>query len=488
MKQSKNMKKCHLRIIALFTLVMTSSLSCTEGGADNSGKSDLKISGISIPTSVSTSTGEEVIFKVYGQGPLAEDKVVLVSQDSQEYSLPVSTCTGTSFGFVVPDGLYTGRYILYIERGGDRVKVGDISLDIEINITFVPSDGTTVYGVVLCEGVPVPGVVVSDGYECDVTDDKGIYELKSLKNHGYVFMSIPSGYTVRRDGALPLFHQYLRQDASTLERTDFTLVRDEGQDSHTMVVMGDIHLANRNHDVNQFQTFVNDLNAYMASCPETNFYGLTLGDMSWDQYWISNGYDLTNYLDDIRKLDNLTVFNTIGNHDHEQMASGDFNTVSVYKRIVGPTYYSFNIGQVHYVVLDDIECTNPGNGTRTYNTTLVQEQIDWLAKDLSYVSADTPVVVAMHSPVYTDKGESRLGNSEKLVAALGDRTVHYFTGHTHVMYNVDKNSQYEHNAGAVCATWWWTNEETPGIHISTDGTPGGYLLFHVGGFWEQNWR
>ena len=51
---------------------------------------------------------------------------------------------------------------------------------------------------------------------------------------------------------------------------------------------------------------------------------------------------------------------------------------------------------------------------------------------------------------------------------------HIMSGHTHIMYNVEKDDHFEHNAGAVCATWWWTGKETPGIHMSTDGT-----LFHL---------
>ena len=38
--------------------------------------------------------------------------------------------------------------------------------------------------------------MVSDGTEVTVTDDKGIYELKSAKKWGYVFISVPSGYEV----------------------------------------------------------------------------------------------------------------------------------------------------------------------------------------------------------------------------------------------------------------------------------------------------
>ena len=253
-----------------------------------------------------------------------------------------------------------------------------------------------------------------------------------------------------------------------------------------MVVMGDIHLAARNNDATQFATFVNDLNTYMSANSSTKFYGLTLGDLAWDQYWISNKYDLSNYMKDIAKV-NTMVFNTIGNHDHEQLAAGDFNTVEVYKKTVCPTYYSFNIGQIHYVSIDDIECTNPGTGDRTYNTKVVNEVLDWLRKDIAEIPAAMPVVISMHSPVYNETGTNRLANSNTMLSILDGRKTHILSGHTHIMYNVEKDDHFEHNAGAVCATWWWTGKETPGIHMSTDGTPGGYLLFSVDGT-EFKWQ
>lgn len=40
---------------------------------------------------------------------------------------------------------------------------------------------------------------------------------------------------------------------------------------------------------------------------------------------------------------------------------------------------------------------------------------------------------------------------------------------------------YEHNAGAICASWWWSGYLTPGVHISPDGTPGGYSVWDVNG-------
>ena len=216
-------------------------------------------------------------------------------------------------------------------------------------------------------------------------------------------------------------------------------------------------------------------------------YALTLGDMSWDCYWVTNSYDLSTYVRDINAIKNLTIFHTIGNHDHDMAFAGDFDTVTKYKKTVAPTYYSFNIGKVHYVVLDDIECTNTGAGdadSRDYRRNLVKEQVDWLKKDLEHVSYDTPLVIAMHAPLYRDNGLSNLTNTSSIVNIVKSYTeVHFLTAHSHKIYNVDKlgtDNIYEHNTGAVCATWWWSAYETPGIHIGQDGAPGGYRIMKIG--------
>ena len=475
--------------VKIFSAIVLASMvfACTPvTGGESTSDQVLKITGVSIPATVSASTGEEVIFKVYGQGPQQTDLLVFVPTQGAEIKVPISTCKGQEFGFIVPEGMYSDTYTLHVERDTQRVKVGKLTINVTLDVTGELNADTTVYGFVLCNGKPVKDVVVSDGYQVTKTDADGIYQLASEKKHKYVFISIPSGYTVKMNGSQPVFFQYLVNSPSVKERADFTLYEDSSQDKHTMIVMGDIHLAARNNDANQFANFINDVNSYISANSSTKFYGLTLGDLAWDQYWISNGYDLTHYMKDIAKV-NAMVFNTIGNHDHEQMAAGDFNTVEVYKRVVCPTYYSFNIGKVHYVSIDDIECTNPGTGTRTYNTKVVNEVLDWLRKDIAEIAPTTPVVISMHSPVYNETGTNRLTNSNTMLSILDGRQTHIMSGHTHIMYNVEKDDHFEHNAGAVCATWWWTGKETPGIHMSTDGTPGGYLVFNVDGT-EFNWQ
>ena len=427
-------------------------------------------------------------------------------------TLGATAAAATTFWLVVPPTLFSEGITLTVtdDKGGVFEKSTTKPLEIKRNTrsrmsalrvettggAIVPEEGMTVYGRVTCGGAGVPGVVLSDGYEVVQTDAEGIYQMPSQKHHGYVFISVPSGYEVPSDGILPLIHRQLSLPAGEPEQVDFTLTKVEGQQHHTMLVFGDLHLAKRTKttgDRAQFFEFVDDVNAWTAAHPGEKIYALTLGDMTWDLYWKDNNYSFPQYLVDANALENLQVFHTIGNHDHSMYYTGDFDTVVEYKQIVAPTYYSFNIGDVHYIVLDDIECTNStinssrtdGAYNRTYNRNLVQEQLDWLAKDLASVPTSTPLCLTSHAPLYTEGGGWNIGNADALETILKRYDqVHFFTGHTHIMYNNDYSGTahlFEHNAGSVCGTWWWSAHETPGIHIGQDGSPGGYSILDVNG-------
>ena len=224
-------------------------------------------------------------------------------------------------------------------------------------------------------------------------------------------------------------------------------------------------------------------------------YALTLGDMTWDLYWYSNSYYFPQYLNTVNsQIKNLQIFHTMGNHDNDFQTRSDYDAAVKYVDQICPTYYSFNIGKVHYVVMDDIDCSSyDGSTSRNYVKSLSAEQLDWLAKDLSHVDKTTPVVVAMHAQVFypTTSGfkiDHDPVNTQRLFDILDGYTVRFVTGHTHKLFNVtpdapivDGHNFREYNSGSVCASWWWSGNLTPGIHIGTDGTPGGYGIWDVTG-------
>ena len=481
----------------LLALIAVSQLFACGGSDDEKTPADNFDVQFTGPGSVDVTEGGECTFAVSGGGksPLTTDTFILESDAGISYVCPIVNTSSDSFTVRLADGCETGYYKVFVKRDARKKSFGRIYINIVEDIDFKPDAGTTVYGIVSSAGVGVENVVVSDGAEVTVTNEKGIYQLKSAKKWGYVFISVPSGYEVPSVGVLPQFHRALKNSADVVERADFKLEKVDGQDSYKIFMLGDMHLANRTGDLGQFAQFTSDLTDYMTRHKGEKMYALTLGDMTWDLYWYSNSYYFPQYLNTFNsQIKNLQIFHTMGNHDNDFQTRSDYDAAVKYVDQICPTYYSFNIGKVHYVVMDDIDCSSyDGSTSRNYVKSLSAEQLDWLAKDLSYVAKTTPVVVAMHAQVFypTTSGfkiDHDPVNTLRLFDILDGYTVRFVTGHTHKLFNVtpdapivDGHNFREYNSGSVCASWWWSGNLTPGIHIGTDGTPGGYGIWDVTG-------
>lgn len=478
-------------LVAGLPLMACSKDEATEVASDSFGVS------FDCPSLIEVSKGGEYTFQVEGgEEPQASDVLVLESTDGISYTCTLVSVSENSFTVKISEGCESGTYRVFIKRGDRKKQIGSTYINIVEGMDFTPDAGTTVYGVVSTADGPVPGVVVSDGVEVTVTNEQGIYQLQSDKEWGYVFISVPAGYEVPAEGVLPQFYKMMKGDASTAERVDFSLTAVDGQDDYKVLVLGDMHLANRTGDLKQFMEFTSDLNAYRALHQQEKMYAIALGDMTWDLYWYSNSYALPEYLNTINsQVKGLQIFHTIGNHDYDYKATNDQDAESRFMDYIAPTYYSFNLGKVHYVVLDDIDCSNyDGTTSRDYEKRVSAGQLSWLAKDLSHVDKSVPLVVVMHAQVFypsqTDgfKVDHDVLNTTQLLNVLDGYKVHFITGHTHMNYNVTPDDAvtggrevYEHNTGAICGSWWWSGYLTPGVHLSPDGTPGGYAIWSVNG-------
>lgn len=459
------------------------------------------ITGVSIPSSIDVSAGGNVT--ITGKGFKSGDKIELTSTSNAEktFARNVTAVTDGTVTFTLPEeGFTTGKYSLRVIRGSESLMLGSLLVNLVTDQEVPDVAGMTVKGIVSHDGVGMPGVVVSDGFEVTSTNENGHYYLPSQKKTGFVFISIPGNYEVVNSGNAPQFFARLNSSASTVEQKDFSLIAADNE-NHVVIPMADWHLADRNNDKEQFTNKVlPDVNATINKYAGagTKVYALTLGDLTWDIYWYSNNFGLNEYIPFMNKV-NSPVFNLMGNHDNDPYYADDWEAENKYRDVLGPNYYSFNLGQIHYIVLDDTEYLNsggaPGNvGERNYNGKVVSDQMEWLRKDLATITdKSTPIVLATHIPIHrypTLDGSGNqvdqvgLSNGSELMNSLSDfSNVHVLTGHTHTNFSVEKPTLMEHNIGAICATWWWTGKNGyAGNHICKDGSPGGY------GIWKMNGR
>ncbi len=347
-------------------------------------------------------------------------------------------------------------------------------------------------------GAPLSGVPVSDGIDIVLTGDDGRYSITTEKENGYVFVSVPSGYEpVKYQGNRQQFWHQLTSPTKHPENADFKL-KSINDSAFVLLALADIQLAGRYGDVRHFNKFlIPDINETIASYKGKGIdvIALTLGDESFDKYWYKNGYALPESCADMEKID-CPIYNVIGNHDHDPYIAGDHAAARTWRRLMGPNYYSFNRGGVHFVILDDVYYMNDGAyvgrvGRRNNEPYITPEQMDWLRKDLSLIKdRATPVVVAMHIPLFIrtlpgGKPQMRLKNGKEFVGVLARfENVRILSGHTHRNQSaeIDGGRIKETTYGAVCgATWSW-NDQCKGSNRSlcTNGAPAGY------GVWEIN--
>lgn len=470
-------------LILAITVVLLSASCSKENGSGSSFDVQLDI-----PEEINAGTEGIVQFRIlFGKAPESTDIVVLGDSGGKDHDCEIVNISTKYVSVALFDGVTTDKYSVSVRRGNAVRKMGDTRIVVSDGVE--PAEGSTVYGRVYCDDKPLKGVVISDGVEVVSTDADGVYQMKSKKKYGYVFISIPSGYEVATEGVLPTNHVLLKAGASVAERVDFRVFEAGDQTNHTMLVFGDMHLAGgRNNDRQWFTQFCLEVKDYVSSHSSEKVYAVTLGDMTWDYYWYDRNYQFLQYLDDVKQVGDLTIFHTIGNHDHDMMLPGDFQNAVQFTKEVAPDFYSFNIGKVHYVVLDNILSTSKGGGKddRKYNGLVTDEELAWLAKDLSFVSKSTPVVVTMHA---TTSNLDTEANRTALFGCLsGYDQVHFLTGHTHQVANRKSSNWYDHNCGAVCADWWDCVYKSGGkVHIGTDGAPGGFEIFNITGT-EFKWQ
>ncbi|MCR4921684.1 MAG: calcineurin-like phosphoesterase family protein [Bacteroidaceae bacterium] len=378
----------------------------------------------------------------------------------------------------------------------------------------VLSFGQNVMGRITANGVGVPNVMVSDGEVVTQTDADGQYSFTSTKHYPYVFYSLPRGYRPQqKNGFVPLFWQSLdSNNKEKVERHNFMLFPSEN-DNYQMIIGADSHLANRTGDLNQFKDgYVTRIRQEKSASPDP-VYSMILGDLTWDNYWYSRKFNLADFYSKCTEFSYpVILWPVIGNHDNDGGTAPsndtDFLSAQPWRKTVAPTFYSFNLGRVHYVVLDDIYYKNEDTGgsyntgivgSRNYDALITDDQFEWLEKDLALVEdKDAPLVIAMHIPTWALSSSSpytplaRLSNdgTNRLCKAVKQFSkVHIVTGHTHYNY-VAHPKEYpnvtEHNIAAICATWWWTGQIT-GHHVCKDGSPGGYSMWTVRGD-EVSWK
>lgn len=297
----------------------------------------------------------------------------------------------------------------------------------------------------------IKGVLVSNGVYCRPTNGAGEYNLPA--EGSLVFITTPRDYT-------PTGQWYAAIPSGDL---DFGLrhTPEKNTSDFTFVQMTDIHV---DEDVaDRFGELIAELNEMSPA------FVVATGDLiaEGNGATIAQAEQWFDIYDNATSVLTMPLHNTLGNHDVVGIYRDNVDTSDpgyaegLFVARYGPTYYSFDWGQYHCIVLDPNDFAN---GKQIYQ--ISDPQLQWLKDDLKRRSG-RPLLIFFHEPTASWR------NRTEFLTVLKGRSAKLFCGHLHQDIMTRATDVSEQITGAVSGEWWHG--------ANPDGKPAGYRVVSVKG-------
>ncbi len=354
------------------------------------------------------------------------------------------------------------------------------------------------------QGQPMPRVVVSDGYSCTLTDSMGRYHLRRNARARFVYYTVPDYCEVPPHTPTDHTACFYQPLVKGLDTYDFTLRRLRGgrEMRYRLVVLGDPQVTTSHNpyytgpndnritttDLQRFTSeTMADVKTLLGQWPaDERVYAISMGDDV--QYYGGYSNGLERQMRAALGDSPMTVFSVIGNHDQD----GRQLYRQKWEDSWGPTDYSFDRGDEHFVCFNNVLFARKGY---FQPGELTSAQMEWLRQDLALTDHRRKVVLCYHVPLTF--GNTPHGGATPL--AIATESGHYsssvltrilqllepfeggfelFCGHTHFAINHEIRYRgrniLEHCHAAACGNIWQSN-------INICGTPNGYYVYTFGG-------
>jgi C terminal of Calcineurin-like phosphoesterase/N terminal of Calcineurin-like phosphoesterase/Calcineurin-like phosphoesterase len=332
------------------------------------------------------------------------------------------------------------------------------------------------------------GVRVSNGRDIVLTNGRGEYELE-ITNDSIIFVVKPSGYrTPLSRENLPKFFYIHKPDGSPKlkypgvaptgplpQSIDFPLYAHEEPNTFRVILFGDT----QPRDNKEVDYIAEDVVAELIG--EKAAFGVSLGDIVFDNL------NVFEPLNETIGLIGVPWHNVLGNHDINTDASERRFINETFERHYGPSFYSFDYGQVHFVVLDNIDWRTNAEGKLGFSPGFGADQLAFLEKDLQLCPESQMVVLLMHVPLKSNPdtaGIFRLIEKRPFCISI--------SGHLHLhqhqfLGEADgwKGAKPHHHIinVTVSGSWWAGKKDERGIPHATmaDGAPNGSSIITFDG-------
>ena len=287
----------------------------------------------------------------------------------------------------------------------------------------------------------------------------------------FVFISTPSGYVSATLKGRTLFYKEINNSTKSY---DFLLEKNVKDDTnHNLIVIADPQISERN-ELPELAKHSDDIAEFVKGMDGDYTFGLCLGDIvGWD-------HSIYPEYNKIMSKAGFEYRYVIGNHDMTNWGRSHETSMRNYEDLFGPCWYSFNVGKIHYIILND----NFFVGRDWYYIGYLDErQLRWLENDLSYIPKGSQIVVSMHIPTTLDKSDrdafrtdimlDNLCNKPALYKMLEPYKTLILSGHMHTAdYEQISDNITEINIAGLCGAWWCGE-------VCIDGSPAGYKVFDM---------
>ncbi len=239
---------------------------------------------------------------------------------------------------------------------------------------FLRGYATGYEGVVTAEGEPLENVSVSDGRHVVKTDENGKFKLKGYHNTRFITVTTPAGYTTE--------NYYISADKHKKTGYDFDLQKSSiaAGEAHRFLQISDTEIGEKG--VGEWKNYIKNV-----IDEEHPAFLIHTGDICYEA-------GLKKHIEDMNTENmGVPVRYVIGNHDYVKGKYGE----ELFESIYGPVWYSFEVGNVHYVV------TSFQNGSDYKSRYSADDRWRWLENDLANTDENMKVVMFNHNrPVSED--------------------------------------------------------------------------------------
>lgn len=288
-------------------------------------------------------------------------------------------------------------------------------------------------------GAPVAGVSVSDGRHVVKTDETGAFTLKGWRKTRFITVTVPAGYTTET--------YYIRTDKSVASY-DFTLepAAVPAGAAHSFLQISDTEIGEGGTGA-----WLEQVKA-IADAQNPAFL-IHTGDICYEA-------GLKRHIEDMNtETMGLPVYYIIGNHDYVDGKYGE----ELFESLYGPTWYSFEVGNVHYIV------TPFGPGADKASDYNKNDRWRWLKNDLENTDPNMKVIMFNHTQ---SPSENYILEFDGTTLDLKDyNLIAWVFGHYHYNYMEDNNGVLNISAprpdcGGIDSSVSGTRQ----IFVDTDGT------------------